>query len=115
MSKFQLSKTGEKFKKRKNKKTRSKSVFLNFIILIIACAVGIFYFIQTNFIAAEGYKIDDLKSQIAEFDAKNRQLEVRALEFQSMFNIEDKIAELNMIDGSNVAHIDSAGFTVAVR
>lgn len=115
MSKLPLSKTQEKCKKRRMKKKQGKSAFLNFSILSIALVLGIVYLIQTNFIATEGYKIDDLKMQISELEAKNRQLEVSALEFQSMSNIEDKIVELNMVDGSQVAHIDHASSTVAVR
>lgn len=115
MSKFQHSKRGTKFKKKQNKPMRGKSVFWNLIILIIACAVGIFYLVQTNFISAEGYKIDDLKKRISELDATNRRLEVMSLEFQSMFKIEDKTAGLNMVDESQVSHIDSAISTVAIR
>lgn len=115
MPKIPLSKTQEKCKTRRMKRKQGKSVFLNLSILVVACALGIVYLIQTNFIATEGYKIDDLKSQILEIEAKNRQLEVGTLEFQSMPNIENKITELHMVDGSQVVHIDHVSSTVAVR
>ncbi|MFH1564963.1 MAG: hypothetical protein ABIC82_03885 [bacterium] len=115
MPKTPLSKTQEKCRKIRMKKKQGRSAFFNLSVLGIACVLGIVYLIQTNFIATEGYKIDDLKNQISKIEAKNRQLEVNALEFQSMFNIGDKIVELNMIDGSQAAHIDRASSIVAVR
>ncbi len=115
MSRTPLSKTQEKCKKIRMKKKQGRSAFLNLSILCVACVLGIVYLIQTNFIATEGYKIDDLKNQISAIEEKNRQLEVNALEFQSMSNIDDKIAELHMVDGSQVAHIDHVSSTVAVR
>lgn len=94
---------------------QGRSVFLNLIVLIVMCLTGIVYLFQTNFIATEGYKIDVLKKRVSELGAKNRQLEMSALEFQSMLRIENKVAGLNMVDGSQVAHIDQVSSAVAVR
>lgn len=115
MFKLPLSKTQEKCKKRRMKRKRGRSAILNFSILASALVLGIVYLVQTNFIATEGYKIDDLKARISEIEAKNRQLEISALEFQSMSNIEDRIAGLNMVDGSRVSHIDQVSSVVAIR
>lgn len=115
MPKTPLSKTREKFKTKKMKKKQGRSAFLNLSVLIIMFTLGIVYLIQTNFIATEGYKIDDLKKQISELEAKNRQLEVSALEFQSILNVEGKVAELHMVDGNETAHIDRASSAVAIR
>jgi hypothetical protein len=115
MSKFPLSKTREKCKKRRLNKRRGRSAVLNLTILILAGIVGIVYLIQTNFIAIEGYKIDELKKRIAELEVQNRRLEVNTLEFQSIPNMGDKMAELGMVEVDNVAHLDHVSSVVAVR
>jgi hypothetical protein len=115
MSRFFQSYCRERCKTRKLKRSKGRSAILNLSILVIAGIVGVFYLFQTNFIAIEGYKIDDLKKQISELQAQNRDLELKTIEMQSIVNLEDRVSSLNMVEVGKVSHIDKVSSAVALR
>jgi len=115
MSKFLKSKAREHRKIKVIRKLKKRLVFFNSIVLFVVGMVGVFYLIQINTIASQGYKVDDLKKQIGELQSRNQKLEIKTVELQSILNLENKVAELNMIRSDKVVHIDKTNYTVAVR
>ena len=73
------------------------------------------YLLQVNAIAAKGFEIRDLESQVNILDEENEKLSVRVVELKAMTELDDKVAELNMVPIDSIVYYDTAGQVVARR
>lgn len=95
------------------KRRQDRSIVAFFLILIIVL-FGILYIIQTNSVATKGYTIQQHKSELAELQTKNKNLELQLSKIQSLDFLEAKIEVLNMIKVSQIDYM-SAVSEVAAR
>lgn len=85
---------------------------LIFILLIIS---GIAYFWQINSLSTRGFKIKELEKDIQQLKLDNQKLELEATNEQSMFNLDEQIKRLNMVELTQVEYLRPTGPAVAVK
>jgi len=89
-------------------------VTLSFFLVVLVCATGVFYIFEVNNMATKGYEIDKLEKQLNELKKGNERLQIQAAELKSMYKIEEKTKELNMIAPKDVSYMNLPG-DVAMR
>lgn len=107
MSKFfYLSKRSTKAvsKKRTSKRLPAGKLELKTINVVIGALIlifGVTYLTQINSLATKGYQIRELENQVADLQQENEDLELEALQLQSMGSVKDKVSGLNMVAVGN--------------
>ena len=84
-------------------------VTLNFILVTIICAIGFFYIYEVNNLATKGFEIKDLEAQLEKQKKENENLNIRAAELKSMYNIEEKTKNLNMVVPKDISYLNVPG------
>lgn len=84
-------------------------VTLSFFLVALVCALGVFYIFEVNNLATKGYEIDKLEKQLNDLKKENDRLQIEAAELKSMYNIEEKTKELNMIVPKDVSYMNLPG------
>jgi regulator of replication initiation timing len=59
--------------------------------------------------ATKGYEIDKLEKQLNDLKKENERLQIEAAELKSMYKIEEKTKELNMIAPKGVSYLSLPG------
>jgi cell division protein FtsL len=92
-------------------KTKPKMgrVTLSFILAVLVCASGIFYIFEVNNLATKGYEIRELENQLKDVQKANETLRIQAAELKSMYKIEEKTKELNMVAPKDVSYLNIPG------
>lgn len=73
----------------------SRSVFVVVLVGLICCA-GVMYVFQVNQLATMGYEMKQKEKAIDELRENNEQLEVKAAQLKSIYNLEDHKDGLKM-------------------
>jgi cell division protein FtsL len=84
-------------------------VTLSFFLVVLVCATGVFYIFEVNNMATKGYEIDKLEKQLNDLKKENERLQIEAAELKSMYKIEEKTKELNMIAPKGVSYLSLPG------
>jgi len=84
-------------------------VTLSFFLVILVCATGVFYIFEVNNLATKGYEIDKYEKQLNDLKKENERLQIQAAELKSMYNIEEKTKNLNMIVPKDVSYMNLPG------
>ncbi len=97
-------------------KTRSGigRVTLSFFLVALICALGVYYVFEVNNLATKGIEIDRLQKNIQELQKKNERLQIEAAELRSMYKIEEKTRDLNMVVPMDISYISLPG-DVAIK
>jgi len=92
-------------------RTQSKlgRVTLNFILVALICAAGVFYIFEVNNSATKGYEIRGLETKLNELRKENETLRIQAAELKSMYKIEEKTKDLNMVAPKDVSYLNLPG------
>lgn len=90
-------------------------VTLCFVTIILLCLTSLFYLAQANTIATKGYEIRELEEKLATLKEKNKKLELKAAELQSVKNIEEGVKHLNMVPIDKVIYLSGEGTAVAMK
>lgn len=92
-------------------KTRPKigRVTLSFFLVMLICALGVFYIFEVNNLATKGYEIDRMEKQLNELKKENESLQIQAAELKSMYKIEEKTKEFNMIAPKDMSYMNLPG------
>jgi cell division protein FtsL len=85
------------------------SITLNFLLAILICMLGVFYIFEVNSIATKGYEIKKMETQIGELKRQNENLKIQAAELKSMYSIEEKTKDLNMVAPKDVSFLSLPG------
>ena len=85
------------------------------ILLAVIFVFGFLYLIQTNITATKGYQIKDLESQLTLLQKENKQLKLDYIGMQSIANITEKSATLNLVPAGKVEIITDMGSSMALR
>jgi cell division protein FtsL len=84
-------------------------VTLSFFLVVLVCALGVFYIFEVNNMATKGYEIDKLEKQLNDLQKNNDRLQIEAAELKSMYKIEEKTKDLNMIAPKDVSYMNLPG------
>lgn len=90
-------------------KPKMGRVTLSFFLAGLICALGVFYIFEVNNSATKGYEIDKLEKQLKAFQKENERLQIQAAELKSMYKIEERTKELNMIAPMDVSYLNLSG------
>jgi len=85
------------------------------VLLLIVFFVGFLYLVQTNINATKGYKIKDLEKQLTQLQKDNKELKLGYIELQSIANVIDKSAKLNLVPTGNVEVVTDQEPVMALR
>ena len=100
MSKFfHLAKKSRKIYNRQNKLTSGMFNLktINITVAALIFTLGVSYLVQTNGLATRGYQIQDLEDKIALLEQQQSDLELEALNLQSMGTIKEKVDDLGLV------------------
>ncbi len=100
---------GEGKRDTKTKPARVGRVTLNFLLVVLICMAGVLYIFEVNDRATLGYKYKQKEQKIQELKDQNAKLKIREAELRSMYNIEQKTKELNMIVPQNISYMSLPG------
>ena len=100
MSKFFSLTKKQTFKVKRKKMFKLGFVNIKVVNVGLGCLVGVFalsYLVQINGLATKGYQIKELEQQVTDLQLTNSDLELQAVNLQSMGRIRDEVAGLNMV------------------
>ena len=100
---------GERKKTIRSQPARVGRVTLNFILVVLICALGVLYIFEVNNVATKGFVIMDLEKKVQELKDSNENLKIREAELKSMYNIEERTKELNMTVPADVSYLTLPG------
>lgn len=89
--------SGNLSKKKTAKSNFTGFVNFNYLIAGLIVVFSLAYLIQVNNISTQGYKIKDLEKTVAELKTSKSELELAALDLQSVAKIQEKMNELGMV------------------
>lgn len=84
-------------------------VTLNFILVALVCAAGVFYIFEVNNLATKGYEIRKMENQLNELKKENENLRIQEAGYKSMYNIEERTRDLNMVAPKDVSYLNLPG------
>jgi cell division protein FtsL len=84
-------------------------VTLTFVLVVLICAMGVFYIFEVNNVATQGYAIRDLEKQAQDLRNNNEKLKIKEAELRSMYNIEERTKDLNMTAPKDVSYMALPG------
>jgi cell division protein FtsL len=84
-------------------------VTLSFVLVALVCAAGVFYIFEVNNLATKGYEIRELENRLEKLRKENENLRIQEAELKSMYKIEEKTKELNMVVPANVSYLNLPG------
>ncbi len=70
---------------------------MNLTLICLVAIFGLGYLVQTNDLATKGYEIRDLENKISKLQEEKSDLNLEALNLQSMGNINQKVNDLGMV------------------
>lgn len=85
------------------------------VVTFLAVTSGFSYVFLTNHTAAQGFAIKGLQGDIAELQAKNQQLEVKAADLRSLSAVETTSAQLGLVPAESFQYLAPTSGAVAVR
>ncbi len=85
------------------------------LLLAVVFFFGFLYLTQTNITATKGYKIKDLENQLALLQKENKKVKLDYIELQSMANIIEKSAKLNLVPAGKIEIISDGGSIMALK
>mgnify|MGYP006057487401 CR=1 FL=1 len=85
------------------------------ILLVAVFVTGLFYLVQINTVATKGFEIQELEKSVKELKLANRQLEVQAVELQSIQAIKDGSEGLDLTSQGEVRYLQEKSRDVARR
>jgi hypothetical protein len=88
---------------------RIGNVTINFILATLVCLLGVFYIFEVNNIATKGYEIKSFENRLEDLRKENERLKIQAAESKSMYNIEEKTKELNMVVPKDISYLSLPG------
>lgn len=96
-------------------KSCSRPLVAGPVLLLIVFSFGFLYLVQTNLNATKGYKIKDLEKQLTLLQKDNKELKLDYIELQSIANVVEKSAKLNLVPSGNVEIVTDAEPVMALR
>lgn len=82
--------------------------FISPVFVVLACTAfaGLFYIYSVNQTAVKGIEIRRAEQEIANQQKNNELLKIKEAELKSLYQIEEKSKQLNMVDSANVKYLE---------
>lgn len=84
-------------------------------LLVITLSVGFLYVLQMNLTATKGYAIRELEQQITSLEKENRNLELEAMELQSVERLVEQLPSYYLVDAKPDRYVSTTTTTFAAR
>lgn len=94
-------KSAKKISKQQSGDFKTGLLFLAVCLFIAGSA----YLYQVNSVITQGYEIREKETRIQELKKESQQLEIKAVELKSMYNIERSMKNLNLITSSGISYV----------
>lgn len=103
-----------------NRKTVSKRIkesekVVNYLVMILICAMGLLYIFQTNDITTKGYDVEKYEKKLSNLQKENQKMAVELADLKSMDNFGDKINRFSAISYKDITYITSSSSIVAMK
>ena len=95
--------------------TRLESPYFRLCMMAILLIMGLLYVVQMSFSATKGYEIRELEQKIAILEKEHRDLELEAMELQSLERIVEQLPEYQLVKAQPDDFVNTATATVASR
>jgi len=86
---------------------------INIVLAVLITVVGVSYLVQINSLATKGYQIRELEQKVTELKQASDDLELEALNLQSMGAVKNKVDELNMVLAGETDYLSPTPVVVA--
>lgn len=96
-----------------NNQNKNRNKLIVFAVLIFC--FGMIYLWQINGLATKGYQIKDLEEKVSEIKDSNKKLLIEITELRSTSRLEEKVAQLKMVEVSRIEYLQPNGSTVAMN
>ena len=96
-------------------KAFTESLVVRFGLLGVTLFIGLLFVIQLNLTATKGYDIRDLEQQIVKLEKESKDLQLAAVELESMNRIVIQLPEYNLVQARPDAYLDTGITAVATR
>ena len=97
----------------RNPKEQKKKIFTYTMLGMLTLASLAFYLVQVNNSSTIGYQLRDLDAQSKSLAEVNKKLEIDIVKVQSIANLDEKVAALNMVPVENIKYLDGSSFAMA--
>jgi hypothetical protein len=104
-------------KEKRNGRLRLKfnlTYFSCFIFLALVFSVA-GYLIISNKLVSHGFTINSIKTEVANLNKENRELELTAMQMESYDKINEKVAKLGMVPATDIEYLEAKKAEVAMR
>jgi len=92
-----------------------KKKHISLIIISLIIVFGVLYLLQMNQMAVKGYKIKDLENRAQELQESNKKLRLKIDEAQSLSYIQDRVADMGMVNMDRVDYVSIGVSAVATK
>ena len=93
----------------------TESLTVRFGLLGVTLFIGLLFVIQINLTATKGYDIRDLEQQIVKLEKESKDLQLAAVELESMNRIVVQLPDYNLVEARPDAYLDTGVTAVAAR
>ena len=82
--------------------------FISPVFVVLACTAfaGLFYVYSVNQTAVKGIEIRRAEQEVANQQKNNELLKIKEAELKSLYQIEEKSKQLNMVDSANIKYLE---------
>jgi|GEM_PF-4059216 len=99
----------DNFSSRGSAKRKGISPLVHVAFLVIMIAGGIFYLVEVNATATQGFQIRALQNQVDQLESIQKELDFRQADVSSLGALQEKSNELHLVSVERVESIDGSG------
>ncbi|HTW96265.1 MAG TPA: hypothetical protein VMD74_01230 [Candidatus Methylomirabilis sp.] len=92
-----------------------KIKIINFFLLVLIVAGGLYYVTGINDLVVKGFKLQELKNKSGNLAEENRQLNIETASLQSYNNVAKRVGNLGMVAVDNVDYLKVNGGVALVK
>ena len=97
----------------RNPKDQKKRFFTYAALGAVTLVSLVFYLVQVSNSSTIGYQLKDLEAQSKALISETKKLEVEIVRAQSIANLDENIARLNMVPVEKIKYLDGSSFAMA--
>ncbi|MBA3046845.1 cell division protein FtsL [Patescibacteria group bacterium] len=98
----------------KNKRKFNLEIF-NKILFILIIVCGVYYLTGTNDISVKSFKLQELKLKANSLNNENGNLNIRQMSLNSYSDVNQRVAELDMVAAGEMEYITMGAGAVAIK
>lgn len=98
-----------------SQKMRESESLLAVLSILCLTVIGVSYLFQTNYMATQGYKVEDYENRLQELRNENQNMHNEEAELRSMKNLEGEKGKLCEVDNADISYVTYTDTAVAMR